>query len=90
MVNCEGSSSIVNSSISGLLTPWCYGNKKGRAWVEDWVPGGMLLRIMPGHRPSHLSPLWLSGGEQFCFTRSFSQDVASSQAQNQWGQLTVD
>lgn len=38
MVNCEGSSSIVNSSISGLLTPWCYGNKKGRAWAEDVGP----------------------------------------------------
>lgn len=38
MVNYEGSGSMVNSSISGLLTPWYYGNKEGRALVEDVGP----------------------------------------------------
>lgn len=56
MVDCEGPGSIVHSSISGFLTPLCYGDKEGRAWVEDVSPCSKPLRSMPGHHPS-LPPL---------------------------------
>lgn len=38
VVDCEVPGLIVYSSISGFLTPLCYGDKERRAWVEDVSP----------------------------------------------------